>query len=219
MPVESAVSWAAGGTRCPRGGTRWAEPTQHLPFLGCVISDVCRELGAAPRHHASAGRAARPRWWHTGDILTGLSSFSPSPGSGSSARQPSRWAAWPCPWSSQQGTKDGGGAALRHSTRGTAPAPGRAPLLPRGFLGAPPPLPHGLAFAETLMLSLPEAPDPPPDAPLYLSKRSCRDGAAGRAETPPQHPPCNRGLSPQPRACRGEREALHTGTLWLSPAR
>lgn len=31
---------------------------------------------------------------------------SPSPGSGSLGRQPSRWVAWPCPWSSQRGTED-----------------------------------------------------------------------------------------------------------------
>lgn len=31
---------------------------------------------------------------------------SPSPGSGSLGRQPSRWAAWPCPWSSRRGTED-----------------------------------------------------------------------------------------------------------------
>jgi len=31
------------------------------------------------------------------------------------------------------------------------------------------------------------------------------DGAAGRAETP-EHPPGNRALSPQPRACRGEQD-------------
>lgn len=103
---------------------------------------------------------------------------------------------------------------LRHSTCARmclSPAKG----LPRGSTA---PSPRTCICRNTDAFSLLEAPDPPPDVHLYLSRRSCRDGAAGRAETP-QHPPCGWGLSPQSRACCGEWESLHTGTPWLSPAR
>lgn len=128
-----------GGTRCPRrrAGHALGRADAALAFLGCVIWDARWELGAAPWPCASAGRAARPccRWssQHAVHIPSPPWSLllSPSPGSGSSVQQPSRSAAWPCPWSSRRGTKDGGGAALRHGTcAGMCLSPAKG--LPRG---------------------------------------------------------------------------------------
>lgn len=118
---------------------------------------------------------------------------SPSPGSGSLARQPSRWAEWPCPWSSRPGTEGGTGVAPWHrtSTRSCL-------SLPRGCPEALLPLPtdsalqeHGCFLCQRCRISLPTFPT------SLLGGCTCGEGAAGRAGTPGQ-PPGNQGLSPQP---------------------
>lgn len=204
-PVESAVSWAAGGTRCPcgRAGHVLGRANAALAFLGCVISDARWELSWEPRspvpaqaglHIPAAGgaRGAPCASCH----LAGLSSLV----------HPLE-VALRC--DSHRARRRGlvrghRGEELRMAVGrpcGTGPAPGCASLLPRGFLGAPPTPPHGLAVAETRMLSLLEVPIPPPDVPLYPSLAqagcSCGDRAAGRAETPKPAPRWP-GLSPQP---------------------
>lgn len=119
QPAAHAVLAAAPAT-CR------AELTRH-----CLFGMPCPG-GRAGR----AGRMARvPCHGHSPSHPRALLR-SPSPGSGSSARQPSRSAAWPCPWSSRPGTERGTGVAPRHRT-----GAGSCLSLPRGSPEALPPLP------------------------------------------------------------------------------
>lgn len=133
--LPAAVLGIQCSTCCPcgRAGHVLGRADAALAFLGCVVSDGRWERGAALRPRASAGRAcgtsplpagltARPRCWRGPHRATCIPlphwslPLSPSPGSGSSVQQPSRSAAWPCPWSSRRGTKDGSGVAPWHRT-------------------------------------------------------------------------------------------------------
>lgn len=144
------------------------------------------------------GFAARPCCWWSSQHAVHIPSppwsllLSPSPGSGSSVQQPSRWAAWPCPWSSRRGTKDGGGAALRHGTcAGMCLSPAKG--LPRGSAD---PFPRTRSCRNTDAFSARGAGS--------LSRRPPRipPGAAAGTEPqaeqrhpPPEHPPGTQGLS------------------------
>lgn len=107
VQVESAVSWAAHAVPSDVPATRRAEPTQHLPFWAMFISDVSGAARCPTALCQQAGLHIQAEG-HPVTVLISLP-FSPSPGSGSSVRQPSRLVAWPCLWSSLQGTEDGGG--------------------------------------------------------------------------------------------------------------
>lgn len=149
----------AGGKRCqlgcrqhtlsprtcrPRAGqSRRSTCLFGLHYLGCALGARCCPAAPCQRRQGCmslllpAGLAAHPCCWqgsrHTACIPSPRRSLllSPSPGSGSSAQQPSHSAAWPCLWSSRRGTKDGSGAALRHRTcTGTCLSPAKG--LPRG---------------------------------------------------------------------------------------
>lgn len=201
--------------------TRWAEPKQHLPFLGGVILDAHWELSAAPWPRASAGRAPRPCCrrgsQHAARVLSPHRSLllSPSPGSGSSVQQPSRSAVWPCPWSSRQGTKDGCGVAPRHRTcTGTCLSPAKGLSW-----GSADPFPWTQSCRNTDAFSAGGAGSPslmspriPPGAGgMQLqgwSRRQSRDLRAPSWQS-----------RAQPPACWGEWELLHTSMPWLSPAR
>lgn len=182
--------------------TCWAEPTQHLPFWAVLsrmhVGSSVLPRGPVPAQaglHVPAAGGARSMP-HASHQLAGLSSLV----------HPLE-VALRC--NSHRARRRGlvrghRGEELRMVAgrpRGTGPAPGCASLLPRGFPGAPPTPPHGLAVAEIRMLSLPEVPDPPPDIPPYPFRRR-RGTAAGMEPQAEQRPPsillAIRGSAPSP---------------------
>lgn len=177
-----------GSTRCPCGLFGMSCPGGRAGRAGGVTRVPCH--GHSPsRHHA---------------LL-----HSPSPGSGSLVPRPSRWAAWPCPWSSRPGTEGGTGVAPWHRTRVCVlPLSVSAEGLPPG--SATPS--HGLAApgtrmlfsargAGSLLLTFPTS--------LLAPWASAAVGRELLAEQgPPGSPLAIRGSAPSPKCVGGSRRCL-----------
>lgn len=159
----------------PRAGqSRRSTCLFGLCYLGCVSGAVhcptalCQQAGL---HVPAEG--------HPVTLPISLL-FSPSPGSGSLVRQPSRSVGWPCLLSSQPGTEGSGGE----------PGAGMCLTPARDVHGAP--LPSSFPV-DSHMLSWQEVPRPPyPDhhpAPPHLVLL----GTEPQAKQRPRSPECIRG--------------------------
>lgn len=185
-------------------GKRWQPGSrQHtLSLWHCLFGMSCPG--------GRAGRVTRvPCCGHSPSCHLTALLHSPSPGSGSLVPQPSRWAAWPCPLSSRPGTEGGTRVAPWHRTVSCFSL----------CRGAPPrlcyPFPRTRSSRSTDAFSA--------GGPGSLSRRSPHPSRHGRVQLwggscrQGRDPPGNRGLSPQPRVCRGQREVPHTGMSWPCP--